>query len=137
MHHKGTKYTKEHKDKADRLSKEILGAAIEVHRCLGPGLLESAYEAALAHELQLRGLRFSRQQALPLRYKGVQLGCACRIDLLVDDTVLLELKSVESLQPIHEAQLLTYLRHTGLWLGLLMNFNVPIMHKGIRRIVNG
>jgi GxxExxY protein len=82
-------------------------------------------------------MRCTRQQVLPLRYKGIRLDCAYRIDLLVDETVLLELKSIESLQPIHEAQLLTYLRHTGLWLGMLMNFNVPIMHKGVRRIVNG
>ena len=123
--------------RADQHSKEIIGAAIEVHRALGPGLLESAYEACLGHELSLRGVAYTRQVALTVRYKGVQLDCGYRLDLLVDELVIVELKAVEALEPIHEAQLLTYLRLKGLWLGLLINFNVPALKQGIKRLVNG
>ena len=115
----------------------IVDAAIEVHRILGPGLLESAYEEALCHELNLRGMTFERQKAMPVTYKGVKLNCGYRLDLLVDGLVVVELKAVERMEPVFEAQLITYLKLTGLWLGLLLNFNVPVMKRGIRRIVYG
>ena len=118
------------------LSNEIIGAAIEVHRCLGPGLLESAYEECLCHELVERNIRFERQKLLPVTYKDMTLDCGYRLDVLVDDLVILELKAVERLEPIHSAQLLTYLKLSGLKLGMLMNFNVPILKNGIKRIVN-
>jgi len=119
------------------LSGEVIGAAIEVQRSLGPGLLESAYELALERELLLRGLMVERQKAVFLEYKGVVLGDAFRIDLLVNDALLVELKAVEQLLPLHEAQLLTYLRLTGKPLGLLINFNVKALKDGIRRVANG
>ena len=133
MNHKGTKSTKE---RSNELSKMIVEAAIEVHRFLGPGLLESAYEEALCHELNLRGIPFERQKPMPLSYKGIKLNCGYRLDLLVDGLVVVELKAVERTEPIFEAQLLTYLKLTDLWLGMLLNFNVPVMRRGIRRIVN-
>jgi len=114
----------------------IIGGAIEVHRTLGPGLLESVYEECLAVELGLRGLRCERQRAVPLQYKGRQLGVDLKIDLLVNDRVVVELKAVEKLLPIHEAQIITYLRLTGKPLGLLINFNVPLLKDGIRRFLN-
>ncbi len=117
------------------LSHSIIGAAIEVHRELGPGLLESAYEECLCHELGLRSLPFRRQVPLPLTYKGVRLDCGYRIDLIVADTILLELKAVEQTLPIHEAQLLTYLRLSGIKIGLIINFNVPVLKDGITRRV--
>lgn len=131
-HHKDTKDTK----KSDELSGQIIGAAIEVHKSLGPGLLESAYEECLCRELDLIGLSFKRQKSLPVKYKGLDLDCGYRLDIVVEELVILELKAVEMLTPLHEAQLLTYLRLSGLWLGLLINFNVPILKDGIRRIVN-
>jgi GxxExxY protein len=134
IHHKDTKNTKEI---ANHLSNQIIGAAIEVHRVLGPGLLESAYEVCLCKELFLRNIRYEKQVPLPVEYKGQALECGYRLDLLVDNLVIVELKSVEGIIPIHEAQLLTYLRLRNLWLGLLINFNVPILKNGIRRIVNG
>lgn len=137
MNHKDTKTTKATKDKSNELSKMIVDAAIEVHRILGPGLLESAYEEALCHELNLRGMTFERQKAMPVTYKGVKLNCGYRLDLLVDGLVVVELKAVERMEPVFEAQLITYLKLTGLWLGLLLNFNVPVMKRGIRRIVYG
>lgn len=121
--------------KTNFLTSQIIGAAIEVHKVLGPGLLESAYEECLCHELDLRQIRYNRQQSLPVEYKGVTLDCGYRIDLLVEDSVILELKSIGSLQPIHDAQLLTYLRLTGLKVGLLINFNVPVLKRGLRRLV--
>ncbi len=117
------------------LSHSIIGAAIEVHRELGPGLLESAYEECLCHELSLRSLPFRRQVPLPLTYKGVRLDCGYRIDLIVANTILLELKAVEQTLPIHEAQLLTYLRLSGIKIGLIINFNVPVLKDGITRRV--
>ncbi|HEX9653962.1 MAG TPA: GxxExxY protein [bacterium] len=132
MNHKDTKDTK----KSDELSNGIIGAAIEVHRALGPGLLESAYEECLCHELNLRRLSFERQKPLPITYKGVKLDCGYRVDLLIESLVLVELKTVNRIEPVHEAQLLTYLKLTNLWLGLLINFNVPVLKDGIRRIVN-
>ncbi|MCA1804242.1 MAG: GxxExxY protein [Xanthomonadaceae bacterium] len=121
----------------DRVSRMVIGAAIEVHRALGPGLLESAYEECLCHELLVRRVRFERQCNLPVKYKGVRLECGYRMDLVVDGCLLLELKAVDSITMIHEAQLLTYLKLTKLRLGLLINFNVPVLHKGIRRFANG
>jgi len=117
------------------LTGEIIGAAIEVHKALGPGLLESAYEECLCREFGLRQLHFKRQQAIPVEYKGVKLDCGYRIDFSIEDLVILELKSVDSLQPIHEAQLLTYLKLTGFKVGLLINFNVPVLRQGIRRLI--
>ena len=134
MDHKGTK---DLLDKTNGLSKVIVDAVIEVHRELGPGLLESAYEYALCHELALRKLPFERQVELPVNYKGVSLGTAYKLDIVVDKLVILELKSVTRIEPIHEAQLLSYLRLSGKWLGLLLNFNVPVMKQGIKRMVNG
>jgi GxxExxY protein len=125
------------KNEADRLSREIVGAAIEVHRCLGPGLLESAYEECLRRELTLRGVAHERQVVIPLDYKGVQLDCGYRLDLVVQDLVIVELKTIDRFEAIHEAQLLTYLRLRKLWLGLLINFNVPVLKDGIKRRVNG
>jgi len=116
------------------LSREIIGAAIEVHRELGPGLLESAYEACLCHEFTLRNIRFLRQMERPVNYKGLLIDCGYRIDILVDDQIVLELKAVEAFLPIYSAQLMTYLKLTKCRLGFLMNFNVPIMKDGIKRI---
>ena len=118
------------------LTEEIIGAAIEVHRELGPGLLESAYEECLAHELSLAGISFARQVPLPVNYKSVQLDCGYRLDFVVEATVVLELKAVDGLQPIHEAQLLTYLKLGGWPIGLLINFNMPVLKKGIKRMVH-
>lgn len=115
----------------------VIGACIEIHRALGPGLLESAYEECLSHELSQAGIRFERQKALPVSYKGVSLDGGYRLDLLVDNKLILELKTVEQLLPIHSAQLLTYLKLSQMTLGLLINFNVPAMKSGIKRIANG
>ena len=119
----------------DPLTDTVIGAAIEVHRALGPGLLESAYEECLCFELQQRNLPFQRQVPLPVVYKAVRLDCGYRIDILVRDTLIIELKTVERLLPIHEAQLLTYLKLMQLHTGLLLNFNVPALKLGIKRIV--
>ena len=113
----------------------IIGAAIEVHRHLGPGLLEAAYEECLCHELHLLGLTFERQVALPILYKGLQLDCGFKIDLIVEREVILELKSVEKILPVHEAQLLTYLKLASKRVGLLINFNVSLLTQGIIRRV--
>jgi len=118
------------------LTGQILGAAIEVHKQLGPGLLESTYQACLCHELELRGISFECQKPLPLEYKGIRLECGYRIDLLVADLVIVEIKSVEALAPIHAAQLLTYLKLTGVKVGFLINFNVVVLKDGIRRLVH-
>ena len=123
--------------RADELSREIIGAAIEVHRRLGPGLLESAYEECLCCELGLKGIEFKRQVSLPLVYKGAKLDCGYRLDLLVEDLVIIEVNAIEAIGPIHEAQLLTYLRLRDSWLGLIINFNVLLLKDGIRRLVNG
>jgi GxxExxY protein len=130
-------YSQELKNRADALSKQIIGAAIEVHHSLGPGLLESAYEACLCHELALRNIAYERQVALPIEYKGVRLDCGYKLDILVQRLVIVERKAVEQLEPIHSAQLLTYLRLKNLWLGLLINFHVPVLRSGIKRLVNG
>lgn len=120
----------------DRLSKEIIGAAIEVHRHLGSGLLESAYEECLCKEFEIRNIAFERQKPLALSYKGIKLDCGYKLDIVVEGLVILELKSVNRIEPIYEAQLLTYLKLSGLKLGILVNFNVPVLKKGIKRIVN-
>jgi GxxExxY protein len=118
------------------LTHDIIGSAIEVHRCLGPGLLESIYLECLCHELRMRNIVFDREVPLPLRYKGLVLDHSYRLDLLVGGCIVVELKSVEKLLPIHEAQLLTYLKVKRLPLGLLLNFNVPTLRSGIVRIAN-
>jgi GxxExxY protein len=118
------------------LTEKIIGAAIEVHKALGPGLLESAYEECLAHEFSLANVFFERQVALPVTYKLRQLDCGYRLDFVVEKMVVLELKAVEGLQPIHEAQLLTYLKLGGWAIGLLINFNVPVLRRGIKRMVH-
>jgi GxxExxY protein len=115
-------------------SAAVIGACIEVHRHLGPGLLESAYEECLAHELALRKLRFERQRRVPLEYKGTSLECGYRLDLVVDEALIVEVKCVDELLPIHEAQLLTYLRLTSLPTGLLVNFRTNVLKAGLRRL---
>jgi len=119
------------------LTREIIGAAIEVHRHLGPGLLESAYLQCLIRELSLKGIPFKREWPLPLEYKGIRLGYGYRLDLLVGDAVVVEIKSVDALAPIHDAQLLTYLKLGGWKIGLLINFNVEVLKTGIHRRVLG
>ena len=119
-----------------QLTHAIIGAAIEVHRTLGPGLLESAYEECPARELTVRGIPFERQKPLPVVYKDVKLECGYRIDLVVDNRVIVELKAVDALAPIHEAIVLTYLRLSGCKIGLLINFNTAILRDGIRRLVD-
>ncbi|HTS54604.1 MAG TPA: GxxExxY protein [Burkholderiales bacterium] len=118
----------------DLLSERVIGAAIEVHRVLGPGLLESAYEECLCYELSVRGLRFRRQVEIPVVYKAIHLECGYKMDLVVDEQLVIELKTVEKIAPIHEAQLLTYLKLSGLHVGLLINFNVPVLKHGLKRI---
>src|SRR3954447_25491608 len=120
----------------NELTEQIIGAGIEVHRGLGPGLLESAYEECLCYELTRRNLAFARQQTLPVIYKGVQLDCGYRLDVVVENRIIIELKAVDQLLPIHDAQLLTYLKLTNMSLGLLLNFNVLLFKQGVRRIVN-
>jgi len=129
--------TQDRKAIANDLSKKIIGAAIEVHRILGPGLLESAYEECTYHELSMQEVALERQVPLSIRYKSKDLDCGYRLDLVVGELVIVEFKAVERIEPIHEAQLLTYLKLSNVWLGLLINFNVPVLKDGIRRIVNG
>ncbi|HEU5335335.1 MAG TPA: GxxExxY protein [Terriglobales bacterium] len=133
IHHGGTEARR--KLLLEDLTQEIIGAANAVHRELGPGLLESACEECLCHELHLRGLNFQRQVPLPVEYKGLKLDCGYRLDVVVESAVILELKSVEKILPVHEAQLLTYLKLTGKRVGLIINFNVPVLRDGIVRKV--
>ena len=121
----------------EELTEKIIGAVIEVHRALGPGLLESAYEECLCREFNLRGLTFQRQVQLPVEYKGVKLDCGYRLDLVVQDDVVLELKCVEHTLPVHEAQLLTYLKLTGKHVGIIINFNVATLVRGgiVRKVL--
>ena len=119
----------------NKLTEIIIGASIEVHKALGPGLLESAYEECLCHEFRLKSLRYDRQSRLPLTYKGIQLDCGYRIDLFVEERVIVELKTIDKLSPIHDAQLLTYMKLANISVGLLINFNVPVLRNGIRRKV--
>jgi GxxExxY protein len=125
------------RQRLNELTAKVIGLCIEIHRELGPGLLESAYEECLAYELSTAGLRFERQRALPVRYKDVQLDCGYRLDLVVEDALILELKAVTELHSIHEAQLLTYLKLDKKTLGLLLNFNVPTLKQGVRRVACG
>ena len=120
----------------NHLSSQIIGAAIEVHKTIGPGLLESAYETCLCHELDIRKLRFEKQKPLSVCYKDVSLDAGYRWDVVVENAIILELKACEKVEQIHKAQLLTYLKLSGLKLGLLLNFNVPAMKDGIVRVVN-
>ena len=121
--------------KVNDVTERIIGAAIEVHKALGPGLLESAYEECLCHELSLLGIDFIRQLKLPVKYKGIELDVGYRLDLYINGCVIVELKSVAKLTPIHDAQLLTYLRLLNCKTGLLINFNVPVLKQGLRRKV--
>ncbi len=123
-------------EQLNRITEDIIGAAIEVHRTIGPGLPESAYEACTAFELAERGRQIARQVPLPLIYKGVQLDCGYRLDLLVDDLVIVEIKAVNEISDVHRAQLLSYLKISGLNVGLLINFNVQMLKHGIVRVVN-
>lgn len=120
----------------DSLTEKIIGIAIEVHRTLGPGLLESAYEECSCYELSQLGISFIRQAPLPVVYKGVRLDCGYRMDIVVDDTVIVELKAVEKMHPVFEAQLLSYLKLADKRVGLLINFHVPVLKDGLKRIVN-
>ena len=120
----------------NELTYELNGAAMEVHRELGPGLLESVYEAAMCQELNLRGIPLVRQAEIGVTYKGSPLSCGFRADIIADSRVILELKAIDQLQPIHEAQLINYLKLSHLHVGLLINFNVPVLKNGIRRFVN-
>jgi GxxExxY protein len=126
---------REGEEQRDPRTSAIIGAAIEVHRHLGPGLLESAYEECLCHELHLCGLAFERQVDLPVSYKGLKLDCGYRIDLIVQKEVVLELKAIERIMPIHQAQLLTSMKLSGMSVGLLINFNAPLLTQGIIRRV--
>ncbi len=121
----------------EALTEPVIGAAIEVHQALGPGLLGSAYEECLCHEFHLRGISFERQRPLPVEYKGIKLDCGYRLDLTVENKVILEIKCVEHILPVHEAQLLTYLKMTGTRVGLILNFNVPMLVRGgiVRKVV--
>ncbi len=120
----------------NEISQNIIGAAIEVHRILGPGLLESVYEEALCHELHLRGLQFQRQQSVPIQYKGVKLGSNLRLDLLIEEKVIVDIKAKEQLSAIDKPQMLTYLRLRGHHLGMIINFHVKVLRDGIYRVVN-
>jgi GxxExxY protein len=124
------------KDRLDLITRRIIGAAIEVHRQLGPGLLESAYETCLAFELRELGLKIEQQKPLPVVYKQVKLDCGYRLDLVVEDSVVVEVKAVEQLAPIHDAQLLSYLRLSEKRVGLLINFHVRVLKNVLKRIVN-
>ncbi len=119
----------------EELTDKIIAAAIEVHRNLGPGLLESAYEECFCHELYIKGFPFVRQKPLPLEYKGIKLDCGYRMDIVVDNKVVVELKCVDKILPVHEAQLLTYLRLSNIKVGLIINFYTPVLKDGIKRLV--
>jgi GxxExxY protein len=137
IHHRGTEITEDTDENGSRLTRAVIGAAIEVHRHLGPGLLESIYEQALFRELGLRGLQARRQVRVPIEYKGMTLGTGLRVDLLVSDRLIVEVKAVDGLVGLHRAQLLTYLKLTGFHIGLIINFNVELLQSGIRRIIYG
>jgi GxxExxY protein len=134
IHHRGTEDTE---GSSRHRTHDIVGAAIEVHRRLGPGLLESAYQMCLGRELSLRGIEFQQQVPLPVEYRGLQLDCGYRLDLVVDRSVVIEIKAVGKVLPVHRAQVLTYLKLTNLRLGLLINFNVEVLRSGLYRIING
>jgi GxxExxY protein len=134
IHHRGTEDTE---GSSRRCTHDIVGAAIEVHRRLGPGLLESAYQTCLCRELYLRRIRFQEQVALPVQYRGLNLDCGYRLDILVERSVIIEVKAVGKVLPVHRAQVLTYLKLTGFRLGILINFNVDVLRHGVYRIING
>ena len=134
FHHRGTEDTE---GSSDQRTHDIVGSALAVHRVLGPGLLEGAYETCLCRELFLNGIEYDRQVRLPVSYRGVNLDCGYRLDLVVKRSVIVEVKSIAKVLPIHRAQLLTYLKLTGLPLGLLINFNVEMLRDGIHRVING
>lgn len=134
MNHKDTEALR---GRLNELSQRVIGLCIEIHRTLGPGLLESAYEAALAYELSVAGIPFQSQVDLPLEYKGVKLDCGYRLDFLIANELIVELKAVQEVLPVHTAQLLTYQKLNRKPLGLLINFNVPILKDGIHRVVTG
>jgi GxxExxY protein len=125
------------REELNRITEAIIGSAIRVHKALGPGLLESAYETCTAYELVDKGLRIEQQKPLPLVYKQVRLDCGYRVDLFVEEKVIVEIKAVDQLLPIHKAQLLSYLKLTGCKMGLLINFNVKLLTDGIVRVING
>ena len=125
------------REELNSITRDVIGAAIDVHRALGPGLLESAYQVCLVHELRERGLRAAEQVPLPVRYKEVQLECGYRLDLVINDCVVVEVKSVETVLPVHRAQLLSYPKLSGHKIGLLINFNVRVLKEGVVRLVNG
>jgi len=123
-------------ERLNKITKTIIGVAINVHRELGPGLLESAYEACMVYDLAQSGLKVEQQKPLPIVYRGVKLECGYRLDLMIENEVIVEIKSIEKLLPIHQAQLMSYLKLTDCKVGLLINFNVNIMKNGIKRVVN-
>ena len=133
-HHRGTEDTERSRN---HKTHEILGAAIQVHKALGPGLLESAYQRCLCKELQLRGVSFLSQVSLPIHYRGLVLDCGYRLDIVIPDFVIVEVKALHHVLPVHRAQVLTYLKLTGIRLGLLINFNVEVLRTGIYRLING
>src|SRR5579872_3228682 len=133
IHHGGTETRR--KLVLEDLTEQVIGAAIEVHKVLGPGLMESAYEECLCHEFHLRGISFERQVSLPVEYKGIKLDCGYRIDVVIENAVVLELKCVERVLPVHQAQLLTYLKIAHKPVGFIINFNVPVLARGIYRRV--
>ena len=135
IHHRGTETRSSTGLREEALTEHIIGAAIEVHRQLGPGLLESIYEEAMCEELRLRGIHFACQVEIPVHYRGRELNANYIIDLIVADAVIVELKAIDRHLPVHEAQLLTYMKLTGKRVGLLINFNVPVLHRGIVRRV--
>jgi len=136
MNHEGTKTQREAiGEELNELSRQVVDAVFQVHKTLGPGLLESVYEACLCHELKKRGIAFKSQVSLPVLYDGVEIEAGFRIDVWVEDRLVVELKAVDELHDIHAAQLLTYLKLSGNRLGLLINFNVPVIKQGIKRIV--
>ena len=119
----------------NKLSNRIIGLAIEVHRYLGPGLLESTYQQCLAYEFRENGINFFLEHPIPIKYKNIEINCAFRADFIVEDSIILELKAVEKILPIHEAQLITYLKITGIKLGLIINFNFKLLKNGIKRMI--
>ena len=124
------------KEKLNQITEAIIGAAVDIHRTLGPGLLESAYEACLVFELAERGLKIEQQKPLPIVYREVKLDCGYRLDILVEESVIVEVKSIDQIAPIHKAQLLSYLKLSGCKVGLLINFNVKVLKDGVVRMVN-
>jgi len=136
MNHKDTETQREAIDESlNELSRQVVDAAFQVHKNLGPGLLESVYETCLCHELNKRGVSFQRQTSLPIIYDGLEIEAGLRIDLWIENKLIVELKAVEQLHEVHQAQLMTYMKLTDTRLGLLMNFNVPVIKQGIKRIV--